>query len=55
MALPARLSELLAALAIHTRHLAIAVDDEVIPAGEFEHTFIRDGAHIEIVQPVCGG
>jgi sulfur carrier protein len=35
--------------------LAVAVDGEVVPRGEWAHTPLRDGQRIEVLQAVQGG
>jgi sulfur carrier protein len=37
------------------RGVAVAVDGEVIPRGEWSATAIRDGARIEVVAAIQGG
>jgi sulfur carrier protein len=38
-----------------TRGLAVAVDGEVVPRGEWDSVELRDGQRVEIVQAVQGG
>jgi sulfur carrier protein len=35
--------------------IAVAVDAEVIPRGEWAHFIVRDGAKLELVRAVQGG
>lgn len=35
--------------------LAVAVDGEVVPRGEWERTTLRDGQRVEVLQAVQGG
>ena len=37
------------------RGIAVAVDGEVVPRGEWERTALRDGQRIEVLQAVGGG
>jgi sulfur carrier protein len=37
------------------RGLAVAVDGEVVPRSEWEHTELRDGQRVEVLQAVQGG
>ena len=41
--------------AADTRGLAVAVDGEVVPRGEWDSVELRDGQRVEIVQAVQGG
>jgi len=41
--------------AADTRGLAVAVDGEVVPRGEWDEVELREGQRIEIVQAVQGG
>jgi sulfur carrier protein len=48
--------ELLDALGVEVRRgLAVAVDAEVVPRGEWGTTRVEDGARVEIVAAVQGG
>lgn len=46
---------LLAALDAPTRGVAVAVDAEVIPRGEWETFAVPDGARVEVLIAVQGG
>ena len=37
------------------RGVAVAVDGEVVPRGEWDGTPLADGAHVEVLQAVQGG
>ncbi len=37
------------------RGVAIAVDGEVVPRGEWERTLLADGQRVEVLQAVGGG
>jgi len=37
------------------RGLAVAVDGEVVPRGQWESTRLREGQHIEVLHAVQGG
>ncbi len=47
--------ELLAVLEAPDRGVAVAVDAEVVPRGEWAATTIPDGARVEVLQAVQGG
>ena len=38
-----------------TRGVAVAVDAEVVPRGEWETTTIDDGARVEVLRAIQGG
>lgn len=48
-------AELLRSLDVPDRGVAVAVDAEVVPRGEWEARTLGDGAHVEVVQAVQGG
>ena len=54
-AAPGPLAELLAALDLPDRGVAVAVDAEVVPRGEWGTHVLPDGAHVEVVTAVQGG
>jgi sulfur carrier protein len=37
------------------RGIAVAVDAEVVPRGDWERQPLRDGAHVELVSAIQGG
>jgi sulfur carrier protein len=37
------------------RGIAVAVDGEVVPRGEWDQMRLADGQHVEVVQAVQGG
>lgn len=37
------------------RGVAVAVDGEVVPRGEWEHTRLADGGRVEVLRAVQGG
>jgi sulfur carrier protein len=37
------------------RGVAVAIDGEVVPRGEWDATELRDGQRVEVVQAVQGG
>ena len=37
------------------RGVAVAVDGEVVPRGQWQQTELSDGAHVEVVVAVQGG
>ena len=48
-------AELLEALDVPSRGVAVAVDAEVIPRGEWETFAVADGARVEVLIAVQGG
>ena len=38
-----------------SRGIAVAVDGEVVPRGQWDETHLTDGQHIEVVHAVQGG
>jgi len=50
-----RLPELLAELQHEDAHIAIAVNEEVVPRGSWSQQVLRDGDAIEILTPRQGG
>ena len=50
-------SSLLDALEVRAgaRGVAVAVDAEVVPRGEWDTTKIGDGAHVEVLHAIQGG
>ncbi len=49
------LAELLERMEVPDRGVAVAVDAEVIPRGEWQTVVLQDGAHVEVVTAVQGG
>jgi sulfur carrier protein len=49
------LARALAALELPERGIAVAVDREVVPRGEWERTTLGDGSRLEVVRAVQGG
>jgi sulfur carrier protein len=37
------------------RGVAVALDGEVVPRGQWEQTEVREGSHVEVVAAVQGG
>ena len=52
---PALLETVLAALAVRKELVAIAVNDTIVPRGEWKQTLVSAGDKIEIVHFVGGG
>jgi sulfur carrier protein len=46
---------LLASLEAPDRGVAVAIDGEVVPRGEWDRTELGDGARVEVVMAVQGG
>jgi sulfur carrier protein len=53
----ATVSDAVAALELpgQARGIAVAVDAEVVPRGEWAQHALADGAHVEVVRAVQGG
>ena len=51
----ATIADVLALLDAPDRGVAVAVDAEVVPRGEWEAVTLREGVRIEVVQAVQGG
>jgi sulfur carrier protein len=51
----ATLTSVLRASGIATDHVAVAVDFEVVPAGEWESTRLEEGSSIIIIKASQGG
>jgi thiamine biosynthesis protein ThiS len=49
------ISGLLKTLEIEPERVAIELDRKIVKRGQWEETFLRDGAQLEIVQFVGGG
>jgi sulfur carrier protein len=49
------LAALLARLDVPDRGVAVAVDAQVVPRGEWGTFVVADGAHVEVVTAVQGG
>ena len=49
------IADVLALLGAPDRGVAVAVDAEVIPRGEWHEVTLHDGVRIEVVQAVQGG
>ncbi len=47
--------QLLDALAVPHRGVAVALDAEVVPRSAWAATVVAEGAHVEVVQAVQGG
>ena len=51
----ATIADVLALLDAPDRGVAVAMDAEVVPGGEWDDVVLRDGVRIEVVQAVQGG
>jgi sulfur carrier protein len=51
----ATVASALSTLDLPERGIAVALDREVIPRGEWERTTLGDGARLEVVRAVQGG
>ena len=55
MADGARVPDALGVLGAPSGGVAVAVDGEVVPRGEWESTRLQDGQRVEVLQAVQGG
>ncbi|HZR68275.1 MAG TPA: sulfur carrier protein ThiS [Burkholderiales bacterium] len=55
LAANARVSELLAALELAGKRVAVERNGEIVPRSRYEHTALADGDRLEIVVAVGGG
>jgi sulfur carrier protein len=51
----ATVTEMLAALGVPARGVAVAVDGTVVAKTDHEHTVVPDGADVEVLTAVQGG
>ena len=51
----ATLAEIVGALTTEERGVAVALNGEVVPRGEWPTTELADGQHVEILRAVQGG
>ncbi len=51
----ATVADLLERLELPSRGVAVAVDAEVVPRGEWPSFVVPEGAHVEVVTAVQGG
>ncbi len=47
--------QLIAELDLADRRLAVELNEQIVPRGQFEHTTLQDGDVIEIVHAIGGG
>lgn len=52
---PISLEKLLADLGLGAKHLAIALNDTVVPASLRNVVILTEGDRVEIIQPAAGG
>jgi len=55
LAAGATVEAVLAALEVPDRGVAVAVDAEVVPRGEWETTELDEGARVEVLRAIQGG
>ncbi|MBU0499362.1 MAG: sulfur carrier protein ThiS [Gammaproteobacteria bacterium] len=51
----ATLADLVEAMGLQGKRIAIEVNEELVPRGEFDHHALREADRIEIVQAIGGG
>jgi sulfur carrier protein len=49
------LRQLVSELGLDNKRLAIEVNQEIVPHGEYEGHFLQEADHVEIVQAIGGG
>ncbi|MBQ8786929.1 MAG: sulfur carrier protein ThiS [Oscillospiraceae bacterium] len=49
------LSEYLEGTQYNVRHIAVEINDEIVPKATYESTILQDGDNVEIVSFVGGG
>ena len=47
--------QLIAELELADKRLAVELNEQIVPRGQFEHTTLKDGDVIEIVHAIGGG
>ena len=47
--------QLIAELELADKRLAVELNEQIVPRGQFEHTTLQDGDVVEIVQAIGGG
>jgi len=51
----ASLQQLLAELELAGKRLAVELNEQIVPRGQFDHTRLHDGDVVEIVHAIGGG
>lgn len=49
------IKEFLSELEIDARHMAVAINNHVIPSSQYPFTVLNENDCVEVIQPVCGG
>ena len=49
------LKDFLNQLSCHTPHVAVAINNHVIPSAAYTTTILNENDCVEVIQPVCGG
>lgn len=52
---PTSLQQLVAKLGLENRRLAVEVNQNIVPRGEYADVHLRDGDMVEIVRAIGGG
>ncbi len=47
--------QLITELDLADKRLAVELNEQIVPRGQFEHTTLQDGDVVEIVQAIGGG
>ena len=48
-------TEVLADMGINIQHVAVELNEEIVPKARYGETILKDGDHVEIVRFVGGG
>jgi sulfur carrier protein len=48
-------TEVLADMGINVQHVAVELNEEIVPKARYGETILKDGDHVEIVRFVGGG
>ena len=48
-------TEVLAEMGINVQHVAVELNEEIVPKARYSETILKDGDHVEIVRFVGGG
>jgi sulfur carrier protein len=49
------IADVLLDMNINVQHVAVELNEEIVPKAKYSETFLKDGDHVEIVRFVGGG
>ena len=49
------IAEMLADMELNVQHVAVELNEEIVPKAKYSETFLKDGDHVEVVRFVGGG